>query len=126
MENEVTFSDLLGKTIEKIHGEAGDDDIIIDTAEGNSYRMYHSQDCCEHVSVEDIVGDVKDIIGSPILLAEEVSQEEDPEGYPERDYSAESQTWTFYKLSTIKGSITIRFYGSSNGYYSERVQFVEI
>lgn len=118
---------LLGKTITSIDGaEKGSGKILFTCADGTQFKMYHDQDCCEDVSVEDICGDIADLIGSPILLAEEATSEEDPEGVvlkeEDLDYR-ESFTWTFYKLATIKGPVTIRWYGTSNGYYSERVGF---
>lgn len=85
--------------------------------------MYHDQDCCESVYVEDIIGDLQDLVGSPILMAEEVSNI-DEEKLPKRE--AESYTWTFYKFATLKGYVTIRWYGESNGYYSESVGFYRI
>ena len=95
------------------------EEIVFKTAQGDVYRMMHEQDCCESVYIESIVGDLEDLIGSPVLLAEEVSSEGlDP---PHEDY--ESYTWTFYKLATINGSVTIRWFGSSNGCYSESVYF---
>jgi hypothetical protein len=118
---ETKFEELLGKTIIDISGaEIGSEDIVIKTADGSTYRMFHLQDCCESVEINDICGDVNDLIGSPILLAEEVNNDETPEGI---EQPSESYTWTFYKLSTIKGSVTIRWLGQSNGYYSESVSF---
>lgn len=119
MEN---FSTLLGRTIESVTGGVDDDRMIFETVDGPSFALYHTRDCCEHVSIHDIVGDIADLIGSPILFAEE-SESEDPPADVRRDYDPESETWTFYRLGTIKGSVVIRWHGTSNGYYSERVYF---
>ena len=72
----------------------------------------------------DIVGDLGDLIGNPILMAEEVTNKQDvnPEGVKIPEYQ-DSFTWTFYKLATIKGSVTLSWYGESNGYYNESVSF---
>jgi hypothetical protein len=117
------FKDLSGKIIKDIQGKIGDDEIIIDCGDDGQYRLYHQQDCCESVLVDDICGDFQDLIGEPILLAEEVSSNENPEGVKKDYQDSYSFTWTFYKLSTNKGSVTIRWYGESNGYYSESVDF---
>lgn len=111
---------LKGKTLSSIRGDVGDGEIVFLTSEGETYRMYHDQDCCESVSVEDIVGDLQDLVGSEILIAEEV-EGESPADFDENNY--ESYTWTFYKFATRKGYVDIRWLGSSNGYYSEGVSF---
>lgn len=118
------FEELKGKTLTSITGGVGDDVMAFTADDGKQYELYHCQDCCESVSIEDISGDLSDIIGSPILLAEEVTSNENPENMKFERYQ-DSFTWTFYKLATIKGNVTIRWYGSSNGYYSERVDFRE-
>jgi hypothetical protein len=57
------------------------------------------------------------LIGSPLLEAEKI------EGEGEEAEEGDSVSWTFYKLGTIKGCVTIVWRGSSNGYYSEGVDF---
>lgn len=114
----VSVDVLLGRTLTKIY--EGDDELLFHTSEGEVYKMYHDQNCCEYVSIEDIAGDLEDLIGSPLTMAEEVT---DNNGDNPRNPSDESFTWTFYKFATIKGYVTIRWYGASNGRYSERVDF---
>lgn len=112
-----SISELKGKTVVDIT-QHEDYELIFKTACGNSYRMCHYQDCCEDVRIEEIVGNLADLINTPILMAEEVSQEDEK--------ASESGTWTFYKLATVKGYVTIRWYGESNGYYSEEASFEKI
>lgn len=117
----MSFEDLKGKMLARISGlEEGSENVEFLCWDDSRFKMYHSQSCCEQVSVEDVTGDIEDILGSAILLAEEVTSKDNPKE------NSDSHTWTFYKLSTIKGSVTIRWYGSSNGYYSETVNFEEI
>lgn len=113
-------SDLLGRTLTNVEN-IGDEEVVFTLGDGTQCELYHSQDCCETVTVEDIVGDLADLIGSPLTMAEEVTSQENPPGV-EKDCQ-DSFTWTFYKFATIKGYVTIRWYGSSNGYYSEAVDF---
>lgn len=118
MSLEVKFSELIGKTITDIQGaQKGSDVIRIKCDDGTEYQMWHRQDCCESVSIEDVSGDVADLIGSPITMADESSNSDNPPKH------ADSFTWTFYKLATIKGFVDIRWLGESNGYYSEGVDF---
>jgi hypothetical protein len=113
------FNSMLGKTMVSVTGSVGSDEMAFKADDGKKFLFYHDQGCCEHVSMEDIAGDLKDLVGSPITMAEEVSSDNEPE------VQAESYTWTFYKFATVKGSVTVRWLGTSNGYYSEGVFFSE-
>ena len=126
--------DLVGKTLTEIKNTG--DELIFVCDDGMTYKLYHNQDCCESVSIDDICGDLEDLIGTPILKSEEVSNEEfeksweggyGGEGSERKDkdgnWFPESHTWTFYKFATIKGYVDVRWFGTSNGYYSEGVSF---
>ena len=112
-----SIGDMLGKTFTSVTNDNDDDDRVIFTEEnGDQYIFYHIQNCCENVRVRDIVGDLSDLVGSPLLEAEERSNS----GHT----TYGSETWTFYKFGTIKGHVNISWIGESNGYYSESVDHI--
>ena len=111
------ISELKGKTITKIV-KSDDNDQLQFHVGGDVYYMFHDQDCCETVSIEEIIGDLDDLIGSPILEAECATNDA-----PAKDDWDDLCLWTFYKIGTIKGHVSIRWYGSSNGYYGVEVRF---
>lgn len=117
---------ILGRTMRSV--TADDDSVTFVRTDGRTFRLYHHQDCCESVYVESIVGDLSDLVGSPVMTAEESTSTSDDgsPAEPPADSSDSSYTWTFYKFATIKGYVDIRFYGASNGYYSESVDFGEV
>lgn len=117
----VKIEEFIGKTFSDIVGKVGDDELIFVCNDGTKYKMFHYQDCCETVYLEDINGDLADLLNSPIIDAREETNNENPK----EDYEA-SWTWTFYHLATIKGSVVLRWYGSSNGYYSEGVEIEKV
>jgi len=114
------FNELIGKTLTKIDIDKSSEKINFYCSDGAIYSMFHCQLCCESVDMHDIIGNIEDLIDSPILMAEETSDSGN------KDDGETSYSWTFYKLATIKGYVTISWYGTSNGYYSESADFVQI
>ena len=101
----------LGHTLSAIEGAKVDNDVIVFTRDdGEHVKMYHEQDCCENVYVEDITGDISDLLGT-LILAAYVTTEERDDAYT---------LWTFYHFRTKKGDVCIRWCGESE-YYSVRV-----
>ena len=110
------FEDLKGKVLTNIE-RVGDEELIFTCQDGSKYKMYHEQDCCEDVRIEDVNGDLSDLLNSEVMVAEERTNE------GETDWG--SETWTFYTIRTQKASVDIRWHGESNGYYSESVNFAK-
>jgi hypothetical protein len=120
MKNEAKFSELVGKTLVEVTGRVGDDEMRFRTRDGEVFKLSHKRECCEGVAIEDICGDLGDLLDTPVLQAEESSNEENPIGVtPPGDQDC--FTWTFYRIATIKGQVVIRWYGESPGHYSTTV-----
>lgn len=100
---------LKGKTL--VYVDVKDLGVDLITDEGDVYDLSGEEgppnDC--HIWVESVVGDINDLLYTPLLMAEESS-------------SVDGVTWTFYKFATIKGYVDIRFCGESNGYYCEKAR----
>lgn len=122
----MNVSELLGKTLDKVY-HINYEEVVFSTTDGEVYKLFHVQNCCEHVYLEDICGDLQDLVGSELVEAEEADQSDvNPEGVDMKGHCQDSFTWTFYKFRTAKGAVTLRWYGSSNGYYSESVEFAKL
>lgn len=116
---------MVGQTIEGITGAVKDSaEVIMTLSNGVAVKLYHKQECCEHVSIADVDGDPDDLIGGLVISAEEVTGGNTPP-IGDGNCAPESYTWTFYKIETSKCGLWLRWYGESNGYYSESVDVIE-
>jgi len=123
------IQEMIGRTPKAV--TASEDVITFFFTDGSAYEFNHSQDCCEHVYIEDICGDLTDLVGLPILEAYESSSDGSSGKPEERPFwepddpttssSSDSSTWTFYCFGNHKTRVTVRWLGESNGYYSESV-----
>lgn len=105
---------MVGRVVEDV--SQGDDEIAFRFRDGSTAKFYHSQDCCESVTVDDVNGDWADLYGQELLVADERTNHDSGGVY-------ESVTWTFYTFRSLGGSVDVRWCGESNGYYSESVDF---
>jgi hypothetical protein len=119
------FSDLKGRIIHDIR--IGPYTVEFTLDKGERLHLYHSQDCCEVVTVQSVIGEVASVLGKVLEATEETFSDHDPEGYVNTDSYRDSYTWSIFKLkTTYGGSLEIRFLGESNGYYSEGVDWARL
>jgi len=127
---EVSVDEMKGHAFSRIEVDADDRSVTFYGMKDQPlFRMEHIQDCCESVYLAEVIGNWDDLIGTPVFVAECVSNHAKPRDNLTMDddkywEEVDSETWTFYKFSTIKGSVTLRWYGTSNGYYSEGVSII--
>jgi hypothetical protein len=116
--NSAKIEDMIGKVFTSVKNVDGTELVFENDQE--RFVFFHSQDCCEHVRIEDIVGDLADLEGVELLKAEETHNLFDMIKSIDQELG-ESGTWTYYKFATRKGYVDVRWLGESNGYYSESV-----
>lgn len=133
------FSTLLGMTFDNIVVDPNKEYIEFYTTctawgkQKGTFVLTHELDGWEgaEVLLEDITGDLNDLIGEPILRSEEVCSREnlDDRDFSEWNYSDKEEDkdsathiWTFYKLATRKGYVDMRWLGNTcYEHYSEAV-----
>ena len=109
--------ELFAKRIKSITGLEVDSEEVVITFEGGATLIQtHDQTCCEHVAVHQVDGNPSKFIGA---IAYELIEKVTDSGYD--DDTGLSTTATFYTLKTSAGYLDWRWYGVSNGYYSESV-----
>jgi uncharacterized protein (TIGR02996 family) len=118
------LSDLVGKVLSAAKHEA--DRIVLTDSTGPEYVIYHRQDCCENVDIESVDGNIEDLLWSPITVAEESAESVIEDGTGEEKTRYESATRTTHRIATAKGEVTVLWFGSSNGYYSEMPRFEQL
>lgn len=126
--NQAVLNELIGLTITEVHGLEKQSEQVILSAGDKHFEFYHEQDCCESVDLEDFEGDAEDLVGGLVIRAEEYDSDSDyiktrnlilNNPVLEPEYG--SATYTFYRISTTKGDLWMRWMGESNGYYSEEI-----
>lgn len=120
----VDFKDLKGKTITKIEGaEVGSDKILFFCSDGSIYLMTtiveDGKSCVENIS-----GEIHSILDNRIIRAEKVTTiirdilEKMKEPLVETMESicdgVPTDTWVSFKLSTIKGKVSIKWSARSH------------
>ena len=106
--------------------EDGDvDEVVLYFKSGRRLYIYHDYDCCENVTLIDVIGgNIDDLVGQKIVSIKSVSKQTDDKMIDrENVHMDESNTWTFVTIFTMRDDITLRWHGGSNGYYSESVDF---
>ena len=121
----IQIENLVGEVL--THVDIFDDEILLTTESGRKIQIFHSQDCCESVSIVNTEGDWQNLIGKPLI---EASEEIDPDNDPiftETDKEChDSRTNTKLTFRVDGATVINRWVGDSNGYYSESVDFEDI
>lgn len=93
---DIDFSTFNGLTFKSILISDFRNELTFSTVCDRKFIMKHDQSCCESVYLEDIIGDLQDLILHEILFAEAVTSNKSVSG--KENLEDKSFTWTSYKL----------------------------
>ena len=109
---------LIGKTISGFNLDPDKCWIEFNTSDGEKLHYEAHAECCSYSWIESIE-DLDNLIGETIISVDE----KDIDGRQEEEHEW-LQVYN-YDLNTCKGSCTIDFRNSSNGYYGGSLEFNE-
>lgn len=133
MTEEKDLQKAAGLEIDTITGfHEGSERLTIHFTDHSKLTFYHEQDCCELVALWDLAGDPADVMKTPehpggvVYEITKTTNSSDPPPPSTANFYVDdsSFTWTFFRIITNKGTLVLRWLGSSNGCYSEDVSTV--
>lgn len=112
------LSELIGKVFDLVKLNGGAVEFFNDNK--LMFCLHHEQSCCEWVELIDGFDELHLLQNDPIMQSY-ATYSHDGELKYESSHGSDydSLTWSFYTISTFYHSVTLRFYGQSNGCYSE-------
>lgn len=111
--DDAELSDMIGAefvSVKRINPDY-QDTIRFACADGRVFLMTHFNLCCESVDIEEIHGELSDLVGGRVVDAYCATGD------------SEAGQWTFYRISTERATVSIRWWANDN-YYSVDVHFV--
>lgn len=112
------FRELRGKVLSSV--ELIEGGVAFKMKDGKRFQLHGHQSHMSSVVLRDIVGDLSDLVSALIVMADVESKD----NHDMIDGEDMGMTWTYYKLATKKGYVTISFRGDSlGGRYTEHADF---
>lgn len=107
-----TIRALEGRVVNGVQGlHVGSEEVVFVCDDGTRIKTYHKQDCCGTVELCEYDGECGGLVSDAIESTQDTSKEG----------GHYSTTATFYSIASEHGHLHLRWLGTSNGYYSERV-----
>lgn len=112
-----SLNDLFGRTVECVSGCYKDSDRMEIKFTDGLKVVFEPSNSMANVSIDDVNGDPQGMVGHMIKKAEVATN---IQFSPKNEWDS-NYKWTFYRFATFDGYVDVKWYGTSTGYYSEKV-----